>query len=252
MRYFYSLKYKTGLCLASITRFAISKKSDALICPKKKQDYLFLITSTINPIAKLYGHDNQKRSDFDPDSRFRQTIETIRSIRSKVPQATIILLENSDVGDQFRRSLELECTSVRYFSNDPVARFFRDSNNKGSGEAYMLIKALKNIQINGNSSLFKISGRYKLSESFNLASLSCEKFNFVRVNGSISTRLYFVPGAMRQLYLRQLISSLIATIFGVSLEDVIGRGLKSSDVIYVPKIGVTGYIGIDSRVLIDE
>lgn len=252
MRFFYSLKYKTGLCLASIVRFAISKKSDALICPQKNQEYFFLITSTINPIAKLHGHDKQKRSDFDTTSRFRQTIETIRSIRAKVPQATILLLENSDVSDQYRKQLELECTRVLYFSNDPVARFFRDSNNKGSGEAYMLIKALKKIQINGNSSVFKISGRYRLSESFNLASFSNEKFNFVHANGSISTRLYFVPDTMRQLYLRQLKSSFIATIFGVSLEDVIGRGLKPTDVIYVPIIGVTGYIGVDSRVLIDE
>ena len=57
---------------------------------------------------------------------------------------------------------------------------------------------------------------------------------------------------MCRLYFRQLNSALLATVFGVSLEDVIGRGLKSADVIFVPKLGVKGLIGTDARVMINE
>lgn len=253
MRVVYSLKYKLGIFLASVVRFIIPKRTDSQICHQENKDYIFLITSTIDPTTRPHGyHTNQKRSDFDTSSRFLQTLETIRSIGEKVPDATTYLLENSNVSDEYRTQLELECTKVLYFSNDPIARLFRDSRNKGSGEAYMLSRALKGIQIPKDSVIIKISGRYRLSEKFDLAKVSAHKCTFLKTDGVASTRLYFVPGAMWRLYLRQLRSSLIATILGVSLEDVIWRGLAPTTIAYVQKIGVTGLIGVDSRVTIDE
>ena len=58
--------------------------------------YIFLITSTIrfseNPLS--YSHS---RSVFSAEERLEQTLHSIKSIRTNIPDAIIILLENSNL-----------------------------------------------------------------------------------------------------------------------------------------------------------
>ena len=245
------VKYKFGLFLAAFFRWILPhKKNSAVIL--SRQNFLFIISSTICPTVDPIRYIKKSRSDFDPYTRLLQTINTIKSIQNKMPGASILLIENSNIPLEYRVQLESECSSVLYYSSDRIARNLRDSKNKGSGEAYMMIKTLKKFDIKKFRGIFKISGRYELSDDFNINNFCISKINFLKTEGVVSTRLYYIPTTMCRLYFRQLICSLLATVFGVSLEDVISRGLKSADVNFVSKLGVKGLIGTDAKVMINE
>ena len=125
----------------------------------------FIINSTINTIEGFSNYDIQERA--------KQTYETIDSIQDKVPDAKIILVDNS-----YKRLPEAMRFVLTYHTDlfiDIDNETTRDSTyhsyrKRGRGEMYQIMKALKEArekELIGDR-VFKISGRYKLSDSFNI------------------------------------------------------------------------------------
>jgi len=127
-----------------------------------QNNYVFIITSTINTNLGL----------INPQDRFTQTLETIESIKTKVENYTIIMVDNSTNFLQEKEYNEL-IKKVDFFINvgqRKFCKFLNDCGIKGAGEAYMLLVGLDAIKVLNlkPSRIFKISGRYKLRDFFDL------------------------------------------------------------------------------------
>lgn len=245
--------YKLGLLTAWGARALWSDKGHTSAKSISANSYIFLITSTINTSPRPLGENTSRvRSAYSPDQRFKQTLKTIESIRQRVPDALVLLLENSKLLTHQHSVLESVCDKLILFSEDNVAVTLRDGPNKGAAEAYLLMNAQSLVKQYDCKILFKLSGRYLLSERFDIDRFPVDRFGFLERDGVVSTRLYSVPGDLLKLYERQLSASFLATRFGVSIEDVIARGLKTNQIKFLDPIGVSGPLAVDSGVFIDE
>jgi hypothetical protein len=127
------------------------------------QNNVFIITSTINTPFGLISVED----------RYQQTIATIDSINQKDKNAVIILIDNSTVplSDAQYNILTANVTYFLDIGSRTPCKLFNKDGVKGAGEAYMLLVGLdliKNLNLLPKR-VFKISGRYKLSNTFDIS-----------------------------------------------------------------------------------
>jgi hypothetical protein len=214
--------------------------------------YVFLITSTINTSNRPLIQSHEVRSVYGAEERLAQTLMTIKSVRDRVPEATILLLENSKLTAAQQSALESVSDRLISFAEDEDAASLRDGPYKNSAEVYVLLRTMALLDDYDYRIMFKLSGRYLLSDRFTIDRFPLDRFGFRKYGSVVSTRLYSVPPTGRSLYRRQLESSMRATQCGVSIEDVIARGLTPQQSIEVNPIGVCGAIAVQSGAFIDE
>lgn len=139
--------------------------------------FLFLVGSAINHFNAEYI------SEFTAEERFQQTLDTIQSIKDKVPDAYVLIYEGSETRikeeykDKFIKNSDLfiEC------GNDPYMKslyenLHRDPDKftfvKSMLECRCLQIVLNNMKehniFNDVTRVFKLSGRYKLNEYFDI------------------------------------------------------------------------------------
>lgn len=162
---------------------------------------LFLITSVINTGKQPWSY-TEKRSVFTTEERYKQTLQTIDSIRNQMPSSKILLVECSELSQEYTRNL---LNKVDYFLNlyeyNVVREACLETNKKGYGEAMQTKFAIEYILRHTLEfkRFFKISGRYYLNENFNQQNYAENAFTFKKgVSGcdnnlSISTVLFSVP-----------------------------------------------------------
>lgn len=124
----------------------------------------FLVTSAVNSV----------HSTFTPDERFRQTIETIESIRVRAPGSQIIFGDTSTI-PLTSSQVAILSNIVDHYVDINVSLFTRYVNligkNKGLNELMAYEKMLDYAADKGciGHRIFKLSGRYRLSPDFNQA-----------------------------------------------------------------------------------
>jgi hypothetical protein len=123
---------------------------------------VFIVTSTINTDLGL----------IPVEERVDQTFATIASVRKHVDDAIIILVDNSSTALPSAIYNEL-ATLVDLFldiGSRSICRHFNKFGIKGAGESYNILVALDVLrQMNVTPArIFKISGRYCLSETFDI------------------------------------------------------------------------------------
>ena len=127
------------------------------------QNNVFIVTSTINTGIGL----------IPVEDRYQQTLITINSIKEKDDTAIIIVVDNSTVpltNDKYD-ALTIAATYFLDIGNRTPCKQFNKEGVKGAGESYMLLVGLdmiKRLNILPKR-VFKISGRYKLSNTFDLS-----------------------------------------------------------------------------------
>jgi hypothetical protein len=113
------------------------------------------------------------RSDYTRNERYEQTKNTIKSIRKKMSNTKIILVECSELTND---ELNYFTSSVDYFINlydykDKDANILENvySIYKGVGERIMILYAFKYLFENNikYDNFYKLTGRYKLNDNFN-------------------------------------------------------------------------------------
>lgn len=140
------------------------------------------------------------RSGHVPQTRYEQTLKTIQTIRDKVPDVFIVLIECSDISQEMTDTL---CSKVDHFvqayTNEPVRKVCIDGSAKGHGEtvqSLLAIEAIKTLTFPIRR-IFKISGRYYLNHFFDLDKFSLTEYTFNKKNfndtGGYHTVLYSVP-----------------------------------------------------------
>jgi hypothetical protein len=114
-------------------------------------------------------------SAFDAATRFQQTLQTVSSIRRRLPLSLIYLI---DVGQQdldpgaIESLMKLRCSVACLAKTSMVQQFYQLSDPKGQwiktpGELWAMIYFLSHMhQIQSTDRIFKISGRYQLSNEF--------------------------------------------------------------------------------------
>lgn len=197
------------------------------------------------------------RSVFTKEQRFEQLKQTIDTVRQKIPDNQIFLIECSPLSEIEKQYLT---NIVDYFVNmydtqnqQLINRMFTPS--KSMGEGTMTIYALQYL-INKNieyDNLFKISGRYWLNDSFSYElydnSMSCIHCIGGDSN-NVFTCFYKLSKVDSLLWQNYLKSSENKFINCIGFELIFGEFIKQSmtptnkKIVVENKVGINGYVSI--------
>ena len=215
---------------------------------KGNEPYLFIISSVIYFKDKSLEY-SLLRSVFDYKERETQTLKTIRSIKSKVPNSYIVLIEsglNQDIDKEIINNVD----QYIYTGHNKLVRWACDSTKKGLGEAVSLYYGLKQITSLNYKYCFKISGRYYLNENFNVHAYDDTKDISLKIYNNplqMSTRLY----GFNNYFLKTLKNRLPFLFFGLyknkSIEELLYAKIKKSQINELETLGVSGLIGPDGN-----
>jgi hypothetical protein len=131
--------------------------------------HCFIVTSAINT----------KFGVFDPVKRLEQTVGTIKSIKSKIPDATIVVMECCGEPIKPEQAEVLKENSdyfIDYSHNDDVQDLYQSENwdvVKNGTEIMCFGRALNELKesdfFEGIDRIHKMSGRYVLNDQFDLS-----------------------------------------------------------------------------------
>lgn len=131
--------------------------------------HAFIITSAIN----------SKFGVFDPIERLKQTVATVESVRERLPDARIVIMEccGEPVNTSQEEILRSNCDVFIDYSQDPDVRAMYESDNwdivKNGTEIMCFGRALAVLKheglLDGYDRIHKLSGRYLLNDLFDPA-----------------------------------------------------------------------------------
>jgi hypothetical protein len=122
---------------------------------------VYVVTSTI---VTGIGH-------IDPQTRFYETIETIKSIRKQDKNSYVLLIDNSlsKLPDAEENLISSMSDYYLYVGDRKQCIEFNKNGVRSAGEAFILLVSfdvIRNEIRNEVNRIFKVSGRYRLTESF--------------------------------------------------------------------------------------
>lgn len=228
--------------------------------------YAFLITSAINT----------KFGVFDSEQRLKQTIATIQSIRTRVPDAKLFLIEMAAIfltPSQRDQLLPLVDNIVDFTSDPTVQELYNSTDNwdivKNVTEVMCFRQALTRLtdatQLQDCQRVFKISGRYTLTDDFDIAYYNQYKAqSYFILSASRSSQFPLTTTRVARQYMSRLwswptaLTSEVISVYGSCLvfmqsrlfdngycdiEHGLYNFLDREKVIELPIIGVCGNIG---------
>ena len=139
--------------------------------------FLFLVGSALNHFQE------DRYSEFNSQQRFEQTLDTIKSIKDKVPDAYILIYEGSEtpIKEEYKdKFIELSDLFIEC-GNDPYMKSLYENLHRDP-DKFTFVKSMlecRCLQIILNymmehnvfsdaTRVFKLSGRYKLNDYFDI------------------------------------------------------------------------------------
>lgn len=214
---------------------------------------LVLITSVINtPNAPLSYTNN--RSIYTMEQRYEHTKITIKSIREKIKDSFIFIVECSLLPDEYTKYLK---ENTNYFLNlyeDEISRNNIYSISKSLGEGTQTFKALEFIHNNNIKfdNLLKISGRYWLSSSFDVDKFCNNKICIKYIDNNIDsvfTALYKLPFEYTLFFYKFLSLKEDDMRRCIGYESLFAEFIKNIDkeqIVSFQKIGLAGYVSVST------
>lgn len=218
---------------------------------RNSKNILFIITSLVK-VKDDYV------SAFTADERYKQTLNTIHSIRSRLPYAHIVVVEAS----HSNIPVVFEGVIMYYVDNSILG------DSKSIGEAIILQTFLssslyKTLTYERNHLIFKISGRYFLDENFDITKFDENKINCrlidtkndpndnhynrynINCNPDICsvTSLFAFPSNMTEYFhgrMQFVIDSILRV--GSDIEHHIFRNVSNEMINQIGLIGISGFI----------
>lgn len=204
--------------------------------------YAWLITSAVNTKFGIYN----------AAQRLQQTLNTIASIKHRVPTAKIFLLEMSAIKltDSQRDSLTAVVDNIIDFTSDPsVVGLYHCTENwdvvKNVTEVMCFSKALQHLHSDTNQfsdiqRIFKISGRYELTDNFDIAYYDQYKLQSqIIVNSSRPSQFPYTTTLVERQFMSRLWSW--PTVLTTEIINVYDRGL-----VYMgERLAASGYVDIE-------
>ena len=164
-----------------------------------------MVLSTIAPVSAALNYGGT-RSIYSADERLAQTVKTVESVRKYLPDADILVCDNSEKLPE-KTEQSLIKAGATYFNNEHTN--LANSPHKAIGEAQCSTAAYKFLATKGllnTYTLFlKLSGRYCLNDEFQL-----ENFSNFPDNKTTFTFLHPIPDA---------VSTVLYSFKGESLQE---------------------------------
>jgi hypothetical protein len=228
---------------------------------------------------------------YKPAERIQQTLDTAKSAKKYIPDAVVILIDNSKVDVQNDTSSEFEelIDTVDYYidnSDDTDIQYFHNNVQnydigKNAMEALGMMKALtyisndKNMmkEIKGADRIFKLSGRYQVTDKFDITKFSNEttrdKYVFKKaqpswinpadtgVNTLLQTRLWsFTPSLLIETI--EIYNTIIKTMMGlfnqnkyIDNEHAMSKFIPTDRLVELDVVGLQGNIAPNGMMIID-
>jgi hypothetical protein len=214
---------------------------------------LVLITSVIcTPNNTLSYTDT--RSVFTHDERFIQTKKTIETVKEKIPNAKILLVECSKLNEHQK---EYFLTNADYFLNlfnDPEKCANVYGKSKSLGEGTMTYCALEYV-LNNNiifDNLIKISGRYWLSDNFNYINFDNSDIVIKYIDNdhdNVFTALYKIPMETVLNFKRFLQNKFNEMRNCIGYEVLFSNFIKTEKnlITHINPIGLDGYVSVSKE-----
>lgn len=217
---------------------------------------LILITSIIKTPNIYLSY--AVRSIYSHQERFEQTKLTIKIIREKIPNSKILIIECSDLN---KEEEDYFINNSDYFINIYGSEILREkiySISKSLGEGTMTIIALKYIISNKLvfDNLFKISGRYWLSDNFNYNNFNNNKIVIKYIEDNINnvfTGLYKLPYNYISTFESFLIKNIYKMENNIGYEVLFAQFINyickpkyTTDIINHKIIGLCGYVSVSN------
>lgn len=211
---------------------------------------IFIVTSVIHTGTAPWSYTGT-RSLFSPEQRLQQTLETFASIRRFCVGAKILVVEGGPLTAEERERLTAASDwFVDAYTKERTRQYCLESGKKGLGDAWLLSVGLDFLQTSVQERphlIFKMSGRYRLNEQFNLANISDTVPTFRRIVGAgCVTFCFAVPGHMLDMYI-QIMKGVVAMYCGnknPSLEDYLPH--QFAQIQEISCMGAEGQIAIDT------
>lgn len=139
--------------------------------------FLFLIGSALKHFQE------EKFSAYDEEQRFNQILDTIQSVRNKVPNSYIVLFECSSysIDEKYKDILKDNCDLFLEFYEEPVLQQLYENISKRPelityGKSLLETRGLLNTLyiirehnlFNDSQRVFKLTGRYLLNDDFDI------------------------------------------------------------------------------------
>jgi len=212
---------------------------------------LVLITSVINTPNKPLSYSNV-RSVFTRKERYEQTKKTIDSIKEKIPNSKLMIVECTDFTEEEKSYFEKECDYVLNLWQRKELHPKIFGIGKALGEGTMTIEALKYIIENkfNYDNLFKICGRYWLNNDFDYSIYNNNNLVFKKIAGNINnifTSFYKISYDNTKILLNFLLQTEINMKRLIGYEVLFSHYLKYinySNVKFIDKIGYEGQVTV--------
>jgi hypothetical protein len=226
--------------------------------------FLFIVTSSIIPFKVGSVHS--------PQERFEQTLNTIQSIREKVPNSIIWITESSSVElpeEYSSRLIEQSDYYVEHYDDEVLQQLYENLDKcpekfdfgKSLLETRSLFNTFIQIQNLDFTRAFKISGRYTLNDEFDITdyesrilnnhyvaqvhTMKDDMFNLIcGVAGQVTTGLWSFDKSLLnetiQMYQKcfSYMDTMMSYTGGIDIEHSIYKWIDHSKVIRVPSLGV--------------
>ncbi len=207
-----------------------------------------VITSVCIPVEKSLTYSGT-RSAFAPDERIAQTLATVESVRARLPDAVIVLVE---AGQQTSALEPLKQAVDQYIDVGArtLVRRVVDGPFKSLGEAIMLIAA--HAQLPRAAYYWKLTGRYLVTDQFRREDWRVAGFSWKLLKDAyVSTRLYGVHGDSRAAWLAALVRGLALGRLDYPIEHTLYRYTDKASHHYLTSTGLAGTDGVNGQGVID-
>jgi hypothetical protein len=209
---------------------------------------IVLVTSIINTPTIPLSYTNV-RSVFTRTERFEQTKKTICSIKEKIPNCKIILVECTELNEHETNYFKENCDYVINLIADIHAIKYIYSAAKAAGEGIMTKKALEFIITNNIKfdNFFKISGRYYINDEFNYEDYNNKNNIFKKINPkSLVTSLYKIHNNFITHLLDFINNNYDRMINAEGYESIFGdlNNHMDNSLVFIDTLGVSGLISV--------
>ncbi len=130
------------------------------------------------------------KSAYTPDERFEQTLKTIESARKMVPGCKIVMIEMTKIKVDWILKLSDLCDQLILCGDDQEFQICNQLG-KSMGETTLTKLFFQNIS-DDTEMVYKISGRYFMTDQFKPEDMKRDKINFLPSDRCVHTTFYSV------------------------------------------------------------
>ena len=211
---------------------------------------LILITSVINSPNHPLSY-SLTRSVFNRKERFEQTKKTIKSIKEKIPDFEILIVECTDFNTEEENFFKKECDYVINLWNNIELHSDIFGISKTMGTKIQMSKGLEYI-VNNNiifDNLITIAGRYYLNKNFNYEYFNNDKLIFkIDKFGTPTTTLCKIPYNIINNFLKHLHTYNDNQNGNIGYEVLVRNFINNyENIIYLNTMGISGLVSVNGE-----